>query len=72
MVIVCLARDIAALDDPAAKHVGELLRANGTTDLVGAHVSLLVQADGTIATSDDADIGALLRTRKVTAIIAHV
>jgi alkylated DNA nucleotide flippase Atl1 len=61
--------DIAALDDSAARNVGELLRANGTTDLVDAHIALLVQAEGTVVTSDEADIAALLQTRKVKAVI---
>lgn len=64
--------DVAALDDTAARNVGELLRANGTIDLVDGHVALLVPAEGTVVTSDDADIGALLQTRKVKAVIAHV
>ncbi len=64
--------DVAALDDAAAKNVGELLRASGTTDLVDAHVALLVQVEGTVLTRDDADIEALLRTRKVDAAVVHV
>lgn len=64
--------DIAALDDVAAKKVGELLRANGTSDLADAHVALLVQPQGHVLTSDEADIKALLRTRRVKAIIVRV
>ncbi len=64
--------DIAALDDVAAKRVGELLRANGTSDLADAHVALLVQPQERVLTSDDADIKALLRTRRVKAVIIRV
>jgi len=64
--------DIAALDDVAAKKVGELLRANGTSDLADAHLALLVQPQEHVLTSDEADIKALLRTRRVKAIIVRV
>lgn len=64
--------DIAALDDVAAKKVGELLRAKGTSDLADAHVALLVQPQERVLTSDEADIKALLRTRRVKAVIIRV
>lgn len=64
--------EVAAVDEVAAKRVGELLRANRTSDLVDAHVALLARDGGRILTSDDADIKALLRTRKVKADIVHV
>lgn len=64
--------DIAALDDVAAKRVGELLRANGTRDLVDAHVALLVQPQGSVLTSDEPDMRALLRTRRVKAVVVRV
>ena len=64
--------DIAAIDEVAAQKVGELLGANKTNDLVDAHVALLAQPDGRILTSDDTDIKALLRTRRVRAVIVHV
>lgn len=64
--------DIAALDDIAAKKVGELLRANGTSDLADAHLALLVQPHDPVLTSDDDDIRALLRTRRVKAVLVHV
>ena len=63
---------IAAVDDVAAKKVGELLRANGTSDLADAHVALLVQSQERVLTSDEADIKALLRTRRVKAVIVRV
>jgi hypothetical protein len=64
--------DITALDDAAAKKVGEVLKANRTADVVDAHVVLLVHPQDRIFTSDDADILALLRTRKVKATVIPV
>lgn len=64
--------DVAALDDVAAKKVGELLAANHTSDLVDAHVALLVQPQGRVLTSDEPDIKALLRTRRVKATVLRV
>ena len=59
--------DITAIDEPAAKTIGELLRANKTDDVVDAHVALLVAPGGQILTTDESDITALLRSRRVTA-----
>jgi len=64
--------DVAALDELAARKVGELLGSSGTSDTVDAHVALLVQPGGQILTSDDQDIKALLRTRRVKATVIHV
>jgi hypothetical protein len=63
---------VAALDEAAGRRVGELLGANRTTDIADAHLSLLVQNQDRILTSDDDDIRALLRTRRVGAVIVHV
>ena len=63
---------VAALDDGAGRRVGELLRANNTTDLADAHLSLLVHNQDRVLTSDDDDIRALLRTRRVNAVIIRV
>lgn len=63
---------IAALDDVAAKNVGELLRANRTSDLADAHVALLVQPRDRVLTSDEDDIKTLLRTRRVKAVTVRV
>jgi hypothetical protein len=52
----------AGLDDVAAKRVGGLLRASGTSDLADAHVALLAQPQGRVLTSDEADLKALLRS----------
>jgi len=64
--------DIASLDDRAARKVGELLGANGTSDLVDAHVALLVQPGGRILTTDEPDIKALLQSRRVEATVIRV
>jgi len=40
--------------------------------LVDAHVALLVQPGGSVLTSDAADLGALLRTRRVKATVIPV
>jgi hypothetical protein len=63
---------VAALDDAAGRQVGELLRANRTTDVADAHLSLLVRDQDRVLTSDDDDVRALLRTRRVSAVIVHV
>ncbi len=64
--------DVAAMDDIAAKKVGELLAANGTSDLADAHVALLVQPQDHVLTSDEDDIKALPRTRRVRAVTVRV
>jgi hypothetical protein len=64
--------DIAGLDDGAVRTIGELLRANGSSDLVAAHVAVLVDRGDLVLTSDDGDIQSLLRTRRVRAQIVHV
>lgn len=63
---------VAALDEAAGRRVGELLRANNTTDLADAHVSLLVHNQDRVLTSDHDDIRALLRARRVNAVIVRV
>jgi hypothetical protein len=64
--------DIAPLDDISAKGVGELLRVSKTDDLVDAHIALLVRSEDQVLTSDEPDIKALLRTRRVKARIIQV
>lgn len=64
--------DIEALDDVAAKKAGELLRDNATDDLADAHLSLLVRQQDRVLTSDVDDIKALLRTRRVKAVMVRV
>lgn len=64
--------DVAAVDDLSAKRAGELLQANESDDLVDAHVALLAQPKDQVLTSDEADIKALLRTRRVRAAVIPV
>lgn len=64
--------DVDALDDATARRVGELLRQNRSDDPVDAHVALLVQPDDEVLTSDEPDLKALLRSRKVRARIVAV
>ncbi len=64
--------DVAAIEDGAARKVGQLLGSSGTSDLVDAHVALLVQPGGGVLTSDEPDIKALLKTRRVRATIIRV
>ena len=64
--------DVAALDETAGRLVGELLGASGTNDIVDAHVSLLIEPGGSVLTSDEPDIEALLRTRRVEATVLRV
>jgi len=64
--------DVAVLGEVSAKKVGELLRQNRTDDLVDAHIALLVQQEDRVLTSDEPDIKALLRTRRVKATIIRV
>jgi hypothetical protein len=64
--------DVAALHELSAKKVGELLREDATNDLVDAHIALLVQPKDQVLTSDQPDIKALLRTRRVRATIIRV
>jgi len=64
--------DTVALDEPAAKKVGDLLGSSGTNDLVDAHVALLVEARGRVLASDERDIKALLQARQVRATVIRV
>ena len=64
--------DVAPIDQVVAKTVGELLGATKTSDPVDAHVALLAEQGSKVFTSDDADIRALLRARRVKAAVIHV
>ena len=64
--------DIAPLDDVAAKRVGELLAATGTTDIADAHLALLARPGDVVLTSDLTDIAVLLAARRVTAELVRV
>jgi hypothetical protein len=63
---------ITALDDIGSKRVGELLKENRTNDVVDAHVALLTRSEDLVFTSDEPDIKALLRTRRIKATIIRV
>jgi hypothetical protein len=71
LALVLRGMEVAPLDEPVAKNVGELLRTNKTSDLVDAHVALLVDGGDIVITSDETDIQALLRSRRVKAIIVR-
>jgi hypothetical protein len=64
--------DVEAIDDLTGRRVGELLRQNQSDDLVDAHIALMVQPGDQVLTSDEPDIRALLRTRRVRAHITRV
>lgn len=64
--------DVDALDDGVARKIGELLRQNRSEDLVDGHVALLVEPEDQVLTSDEPDIKALLRSRKVRARVIGV
>jgi hypothetical protein len=64
--------EVALLDETAAQRVGELLGSSGTSDIVDAHVALLVLPGGQVLTSDEPDMKALLRARRVKASVIRV
>lgn len=64
--------DVEAIDDLTGRRVGELLRQNQSDDLVDAHIALVVQPGDQVLTSDEPDMRALLRTRRVRAQIIRV
>lgn len=64
--------EVATLDGPAARRIGELLAASATADVVDAHVALLATPGARILTSDDRDIETLLGIRGVRATAVHV
>ena len=58
--------DIVALDADAARRVGLLLAASGTTDVVDAHVAVCaLRRGGPVLTSDPEDIRTLAPTVRV-------
>lgn len=64
--------DAIALDATGARRVGELLRTSRTSDLVDAHLAILVSAGDQVITSDEPDVRVLLRTRRVKATFVRV
>jgi hypothetical protein len=64
--------EVVSLDHSAARRVGELLAHASSTDIVDAHVAVLVAPGGRLLTSDDEDLRLLLSARKVPATVVHV
>ena len=62
----------APIDDESCRAIGELLRGGGTTDIVDAHVALLVPDGGTVLTSDPSDISSLLKARRAKATVVRL
>ena len=61
--------DVVPLDRVDATHVGRLLAASGTTDIVDAHVVICARRVGhQVATSDPADLRMLDRTLRLLVI----
>jgi len=54
------------------RQIGQLLAATGSTDIVDAHVALLVELGGTVLTSDPDGLRRLLAGRGVTAAVVAV
>ncbi len=48
--------EVAVLDEKATKKAGALLGSSGTSDIVDAHVALLVVPGGQVLASDEPDI----------------
>jgi hypothetical protein len=64
--------NVAALDGASARRMGELLAKTRGSDVVDAHVGLLVNRGDTVLTSDADDIAQILRSRGVTATVHSV
>ena len=64
--------DTVALDEAAAKKVGDLLGSSSTSDLVDAHVALLVEPGSQVLTSHGPDIKALLHAHRVKATVVRI
>jgi predicted nucleic acid-binding protein len=63
---------VRALDDSDARSAGELQASTRTSDVVDAHIALLVDAGDSILTSDPEHIARLLDARGVVARILRV
>ena len=63
---------IVGLLPGAERSIGELLAKAGTTDVVDAHVALLVDHGDRLVTSDPTDLERLLTARRTTALIVPV
>jgi hypothetical protein len=60
------------LSSDDGKRAGELLGTTHASDVVDAHLVQLIAADDHVLTSDRADIGRLLRARRVAALLVRV
>lgn len=63
---------VVGLSPGDERSIGALLAKAGTTDVVDAHVALLVGDGDRVLTSDPADIRRLLTARRTTALIVAV
>jgi hypothetical protein len=64
--------DVRPLDAESGKRVGELLRKDRSSDVVDAHIALLVTPGGKVFTSDPDEIESLLHARDVKADVIAV
>jgi len=64
--------ETVALSEQAARVIGALLGESRTSDVVDAHVAMLVEGNGRLLTSDEKDLRALLRAREVKATVVPV
>ncbi|HMD46799.1 MAG TPA: hypothetical protein VKG43_11600 [Acidimicrobiales bacterium] len=64
--------DVASLDGPTARRVGEVSARSGTPDVVDAHLALLVGNDDTVLTADPGDLRRILDARSVSATIRTI
>jgi hypothetical protein len=60
---------VHGLTPGADKQTGELLAASRTTDVIDAHVALIVEDDDHVLTSDPDDLKRLLATRDIEATV---
>jgi hypothetical protein len=61
--------DERPLDSDVSRAIGILCAKSGVSDVVDGHVSMLVSAGDLLMTSDVEDLGALLKTSRVDAVI---
>jgi len=64
--------EVRALDQAAARRVGELLGITRTRDVVDAHVALLAHSGDTLLTSDPGDLSRLLDALAVAPLLVRV
>lgn len=61
--------EMAALDPPAGRRIGELLAGAETADVVDGHVALLAESGDIVLTSDATDLARLLEVRGIDASV---